>query len=166
MYDPIRRLTKYHSCLVFLFGAAVLVACYQFQSAPKSQSEYQGLELQFDANRSPTTIGEPIHLRFTITNKNTYPIVIDSKEQSVIELNVVGVNNKHVYSSWSASNPEQVTHHMEWQPGETKTIETVWVPRQEVFYSGRVVFVSGFLSENSKVVQSVGILTCMGGCDR
>mgnify|MGYP000073560943 CR=1 FL=1 len=152
--------------LLITILAGILFSGCDANSAKSQRTRYDDLVLQLDINRSRVQLGESILIRFTVKNVANEPIKIESKESPVLDVQVVVGGSDEVLYSWAAENPEQASKQLEWTPGETKTIETVWVPREEEFYSGRVVFVSGFLSENSKVVQSVGILTCMGGCDR
>jgi hypothetical protein len=64
--------------------------------------------------------------------------------------------------AWSDQNPDKVAHRLEWKPGESKTIEWVWIPRQEDIASGyyQDVFLGGLLYSESKIIQSANVTVC------
>ncbi|OQY98226.1 MAG: hypothetical protein B6D41_02640 [Chloroflexi bacterium UTCFX4] len=135
-------------------------------SAKSQRTRYDDLVLQLDISRSRVEVGESILIRFTVKNVANEPIRIESKESPVLDVQVIDVNSHDTLFSWVTDVNEQTGNLAEWQAGETKIIETLWTPKSEDFYSGRTLHVAGFLSENSEIVQSAGMIICMGGCDR
>ena len=64
--------------------------------------------------------------------------------------------------TWSSQHPDKVAHRLEWKPGESKTIEFVWIPKPEDIAQGyyKDVFLTGLLYSNGTIVQSAGVTVC------
>jgi hypothetical protein len=125
------------------------------------------LLLRIESNRSRAQVGEAIHIRFTTRDTGNEPIVLESSATPVMDIVILGRGDQ-VLASWSARNPEQVSHRLEWKPGESKTIDLVWVPTQADYEAGEYylprgvprVYVSGRLYANSKLVKGAGFELC------
>lgn len=100
-------------------------------------------------------------MRFTIKNTGSESTVVESKDTPVMDISVSVVGDGTLLV-WSEQNPDQVSHHLEWKPGESKVIEWSWTPKEDDIYIGAFhnFFLSGSLSENSKVVQAADVMVC------
>lgn len=119
------------------------------------------LLLQTESNRSRAQADAPIQIRFTITNTGQNHIVVESPDTPVMDIVVDVVGGPELFS-WSGQNPDKVAHRLEWKPGESKTIELVWVPKPEDIADGyfKDVFLTGLLYSEGKIVQSAGVTVC------
>ncbi|MGB8644240.1 MAG: hypothetical protein WCF84_03330 [Anaerolineae bacterium] len=129
----------------------VLTACDPIIDTGVSyEAGYSTLGLHTAASRSRLHAGETIHLRFSIDNWGKQPVVIKTIDRPVMDLQVVeGVSDK-LLLSWAAQHPDQISHYLEWQPGETKTIEMDWTATSAQLY--RDVFGEGLLNGDSSVL--------------
>lgn len=124
---------------------------------------YNDLVLQVQSSSTRVEIGKPIQVRFSIANTglNKHTYVIESSDTPVMDIVVQIVGGSDLFT-WSSQNPDKVAHRLEWKPGESKTIELVWVPRPEDIASGyyKDVFLSGRLYFTGKNVQSAYVQVC------
>lgn len=119
------------------------------------------LLLQIESNRARAQADVPIQIRFTITNTGQNHIVAESPTTPVMDILIHVVGGPDLLS-WSSQNPDRVQHRIEWKPGESKTIEWVWIPREEDIASGyyKNVALVGRLSSGSKSVQNASVVVC------
>jgi hypothetical protein len=157
-----KRLILYLLVPFGLIVGIVLAAC----AAAEQGTRYQDLVLQISTNRTRANVGDEVAIHFTVTNDGKQPVQISSEDRPVLDLQVDVAGSDEVLFSWVALHPDQAAKELIWQPGETKTIDAVWTPTRQGFYNGRNVFLAGLLSKDSKIVQSAGILICLGGCER
>ncbi|HEX4850922.1 MAG TPA: hypothetical protein VFV08_08960 [Puia sp.] len=99
-------------------------------------------------------------MQFTIKNAGNQPAIIESMGTPVMDIVVDDGASRRILASWSAQNPDKVMHHLEWQPGESKVLELVWIPPQEE--DSRQVFASGLLYQESKFLQGANVDFCVG----
>lgn len=145
--------------LLVLSSALALTAC---DTGLKHTSGIDSLILELYANHSQARVGEPIQIRFTTSNRGRNHIISESSDTPVIDIVVTPIDSDTVFLTWSDQNPEKITHRLEWAPGESKTIELTWTPKQEEIWYGapRYVRLSGRLYSNSNSVPSAGVTVC------
>ncbi len=143
---------------LLLFGI-LLIGCSSLSNSPKEGiKDYKTLALKIEASQSEIAPGESLKIRFTVTNKGQQPVIIENVEQPVMDIKIVAPPNNQTVWSWSKENPDQVGHRIEWQPGESKRIETVWIPRMEDSrFSKRSIGLGGFINESPSSPPSVVI---------
>lgn len=140
----------------------ILISCTTSKSEGAiDKSNYDTLYLQFEADRTLAQAGKPIQMRFTVKNTGEHPWILESPDTPVMDIVVEG-EDRRVLLAWSSQNPDQVSHRLEWKPGEAKIIELTWVPKQEdlrfgVYYD---IFLSGRLSENAKFLRGASVRIC------
>jgi hypothetical protein len=127
----------------------------------KGTAVYNDLVLTVEANRSQARVGEPVQIRFTITNTGRQTEVVESNDKPVMDIIVQVVGDRPLLV-WSEQNPDQVSHHLQWQPGESKIIEWSWTPKQGDVYVGafRDIFLSGVLYWGPNRSQSASVTLC------
>ncbi len=125
-----------------------------FDRGMSRSAVYNSLVLRFQTDRSWAQVGESVHMQFTVQNGGGQPVVIESTHEPVMQIIVEDVLSHKVFLLWSVQNPDKVSHRLEWQPSESKTIELTWTAPQEEF--GRGVFLTGTLSEGTEIVQDAG----------
>jgi len=144
---------------VFVFSFIMQVGC-----TPSTQihmARYNYLILKLESDRSVARVGEPVRIRFSITNEGG-DTSLESPTTPVMDIVVSPMGSSEVLLTWSAQNPDKDFHHLEWKPGESKTIELVWIPRPEDIASGYYhdVHFSGILNKDSKFIQAAGVTVC------
>lgn len=127
----------------------------------RDTANHSTLRLDFEANRDRARVGEPIYMRFSITNVGEQTLVFESKDTPVMDI-VVSESGGGALLSWSELNPDKVSYRIEWKRGESKVIELTWTPRQEDIYSGsrHDIDLDGYLNRDSKPIQSAGVRIC------
>jgi len=145
--------------VLMLSLALVLTAC---NTGLRQTSGIDSLILELYANRSHARVDEPIQIQFTITNRGRNHIIIESQDTPIIDIVVAPYGSDEIFLTWSGQNPDKVAHHLEWKPGESRTIELAWIPKQgQIWYGApRDVRLSGRLYSNSEGVQSAGVTVC------
>lgn len=150
------------STILFLI---LLLTTVTFASAcaptQRDVAVFSGLVLQFEADRSRVGVGDRVNMRFKVENTRDYTIVLESPTTPVMDMLIHVVGGPDLLT-WSSQNPDKVQHRLEWKPGETKTIEWVWIPRPEDIASGyyRDVFLGGLLYQGGKIIQSANVQVC------
>lgn len=152
--------------LLIALGLVIGIVAGACTTGAKQITGYDDLTLQISTNRTRANAGDQVQIHFTATNNGKQTVQISSEGRPVLDVQVVDVNSHAVLLSWVALHPDQAARELTWLPGETKAIDAVWIPTQVGFYDGRSVFLSGFLSKDSKLAQDVSILICLGACDR
>jgi hypothetical protein len=119
------------------------------------------LLLQIQSNRSKAQVGLPIQIQFTITNTDQSYIVVESTDTAVLDIVVQVVGGPNLFV-WSSQNPDKIAHRLEWKPGESKTIELIWIPRPEDIASGyyKDVFLGGLLYKDGEILQGANVQIC------
>ncbi len=145
--------------LIALGAVLILTAC---DGGEISTSSRGSLLLEFRSNRTRLRAGEPVQMRFTVYNNSYNTVVIESSGTPVLDIVVEEQNSRRQILRWSAQNPERILHLVEWRPKETKTLELSWIPKQEDLRVGSYhnVFLTGTLSENSRIVKTAGVMIC------
>jgi hypothetical protein len=153
--------------IVILVLALLLMqsACIAAMSHTEIYHTY--LLLKIESDHSRVQVGEAIHIRFTTRNTGNEPIVVEYQDTPVMDIVILGIGDQ-VLASWSSRNPEQLSHRLEWKPGESKTIELIWIPTQADYDAGEYyrplgvsrIYASGDLYENFKLVKSAGFGLC------
>jgi hypothetical protein len=118
--------------------------------------------LDFEANRKQAHVGEPVSMRFTVTNTGQRPLVYETPDEAVMDITVQVVGGETLLV-WSQQNPDKVSHRLEWQPGESKVIEWTWTPKPGDIYTGDYhdVFLTGLLRSNIQFLNaSSGVRIC------
>ncbi len=140
----------------------MLIAC---DSATQT-TQYQDLVLRVQTNRTTARVGDETQVHFTVTNTGKQPVQINSGSEPVLDVQISDAGSGEVFASWAALHPDQAVKTLVWKPGETKTIDVQWAPTEKDYYISRPFFLTGFLREDSKIVQDASLLICLGGCDR
>ncbi len=152
MKNPIRLRPVIVVTLVLVL---MLTACLPFLDTGIYSSTGEGrLGLRFHTDRSSVAVGETVRMSFTIVNESNQPIVMETTDLPVMDIRVVDGVNNDLLLSWAKQHPDQVSHHLEWKPGESKTIELTWTAAPD--QASRNAFLSGVLGQGSQVVQGVG----------
>ncbi|MBI5033544.1 MAG: hypothetical protein HZB51_23730 [Chloroflexi bacterium] len=160
-----RRPIRFKS--ICLLGACLLIAltgCDQTKGNGLSHTAYHALDeltLKVESNRSQAHVGEPVLIRFTVTNTGQKPDTVESADQPVMDI-IVRVVGGETLLTWSEQNPDKVSHHLEWQPGESKVIELTWTPKEGDVYIGAThnIFLTGLLYWGPGRSQSAGVTIC------
>gem|GEM_PF-6565854 len=149
--------------LLILLSLVTQTGCDSSRVGLRASALAYPLQLEFYADRSRAVVGEPIHIRFTVTNihQQQRSWVEESPDTPVMDISVKVVGGPRLLA-WSDQNPDKVAHRLEWKPGEVKVIEWVWIPKQEDIASGyyQDVFLTGLLYSDSKIIQSAGVTVC------
>jgi len=145
--------------LVMILVIYTQVAC--FEKGLSDRAPYGDLGLFFESNRSQARVGEPMQMRFSVINHGNQPTVIESPDTPVMDIVVQVVGGPDVFT-WSSQNPDKITHRLEWKPGESKTIELVWIPQSEDIAVGyyRDVFLYGYVTSVPLGARSAGVRVC------
>ncbi|MGB8644241.1 MAG: hypothetical protein WCF84_03335 [Anaerolineae bacterium] len=93
-------------------------------------------------------------MKFIVWNQGFQPVVIESRDGPVMDISIQDGISKDILVSWSAQYPEKVAHHLEWKPGEIKTIEMDWTATRE--QATRNVSGAGLLNQGSTTLSAVG----------
>ncbi len=145
-----------------LYLSSVLIAC----GGATETTQYQDLVLRIQTNRTTARIGEEVQVHFTVTNTGKQPVQINSENEPAMDVRVYDAGSEELFVSWAALHPDQAAKTLVWQPGETKTVDVQWTPTEKEYYISRPIYLSGYLREDSKIVQDASLLICLGGCDR
>jgi hypothetical protein len=97
-----------------------------------AKSNYDTLGLWLESDRTRAQIGIPIQIRYAVKNMGERTWILESLDTPVMDINVQ-IPGGSVVLNWASQNPDKVSHRLEWQPGESKTIELVWTPKQEEY---------------------------------
>jgi hypothetical protein len=146
----------------------ILTGC--LTSQPKGiidKNNYDTLLLDLESDSTRTQPGIPIQMRFTVKNAGERIWILESQDTPVMDIVILGIGDQ-VLASWSSRNPEQLSHRLEWKPGESKTIELIWIPTQADYDAGEYyrplgvprIYASGRLYENSRLVKGAGFELC------
>ncbi len=151
-----------HFWRVLLIGTCLLFLMAGCANGLSETAELDDLVLKLETNRSQAHVGEPVQIRYTVTNTGTRTQVVESNDKPAMDIvvKVMGDGNLQV---WSVEHPDQVVHRLEWQPGESKTIEWAWTPKPGDIYDGayHAVGVSGFLNgPRPEIWQAAGVKIC------
>jgi hypothetical protein len=153
--------SHYAKTRVLLFMILALFGQVACKTGPSHSAVYNDLVLRLESNNNRAEVGKPIQVRFSITNGGSQSFMIESQDTPVMDIVVQIVGGPDLFA-WSTQNPDKIAHRLEWKPGESKTIELVWIPRPEDIASGyyKDVFLSGRLYSNEKNVQSAYVRVC------
>jgi hypothetical protein len=93
------------------------------------------LRIRVDRPKQPCLKGgELLDINFTVTNEGQIRRleVLESKDKPVMDVFMrESPSMKSVYS-WAEQNPDKAQHRVEWQPGESQTINVKWqLPQKE-----------------------------------
>jgi hypothetical protein len=112
--------------------------------------------------------GELLEINFTVTNEgqNRRLEVLESKDRPVMDIVIQeSPSMKSVYS-WAEQNPGQIQHRVEWQPGESKTINVKWqLPQKE--YAHQNLHIAGSVHVDDVSYGASAVVTlCLGSPPR
>jgi hypothetical protein len=160
----IRHPSHWRVFLLSICLLIVLIGCDQPKGDGLSYTAYHALdELTFkvESNHSQAQVGEPVLIRFTITNTGQKPDVVESADQPAMDI-IVQVVGGETLLRWSEQNSDKIVHHLEWQPGESKVIELTWTPKPEDVYVGAYhnIFLTGLVRWGPNRTQSAGVEIC------
>jgi hypothetical protein len=147
----------------FLLVVSILTlqaGCGFYLTGLSNKTNYDTLLLSLQTDRDRIQVGETVHMRFTVTNQgDTW--VLESKDTPVMDI-TVGIMGDGDITSWSAQNPDQGFHRLEWKRGESKVIEWTWTPKEGDVYIGAFhdIHLSGQLNKDSKIIQAAGVTLC------
>lgn len=135
---------------IFLIGTCLLIALAGCSNGQSDTVRQDHLVLKLESNQSRAHVGEPVQIRFTITNTDREPIEIESKNAPVMDIYVEVVGDGPLLT-WSGLFPDQVSHRLRWQPGESKVIELTWIPKPGDIYDGEYhdIYLTGSLTRES-----------------
>ncbi|MBI5033542.1 MAG: hypothetical protein HZB51_23720 [Chloroflexi bacterium] len=108
--------------------------------------------------------GDSLDIRFTVSNVGNELFVLETKDSPVLDI-VIREYGRSIYA-WAEQNPGQVQHRVEWQPGESKTVNVKWqLPQKE--YAHEALQIAGLISETDvrygqRTAQSAFITLCLG----
>jgi hypothetical protein len=142
--------------ILFILTQAACTTWRQTQDA-----RINNLLLRFEWNAESVKVGETIQMRFIAENTGQSPIVYESADTPVLDITVQEVHSPKLVLSWSSQNPDKAAHRIEWGAFERKVLELQWTPGDDFQY-GRLVHIGGHLSENSRIIKSVGTTICAG----
>lgn len=158
---PNSRRVVAHFWRVFLIGTCLLITLAGCTTGLSGTAELSDLVLKLETNRSQAHVGEPVQIRYTVTNTGTRTQVVESNEKPAMDIvvEVLGDGNLQV---WSIEHPDKVTHRLEWQPGESKIIEWSWTPKEgDVNVGSRHdVGVGSILNWHPQVSQFASVIIC------
>ena len=160
----IRRSIYTNIFLISLWLLTALTGCDQTKGNGLSYTAYHALdELTFkvEANRSQAQVGEPVLIRFTVTNTGQKPDSVESGDQPVMDI-IVGEVGGGTLLTWSEQNPDKVSHRLEWQPGESKIIELTWTPKEGDVYIGAIhnIYLGGLLHWGAGKTLGASVTIC------
>ncbi|MGB8644239.1 MAG: hypothetical protein WCF84_03325 [Anaerolineae bacterium] len=92
-------------------------------------------------------------MSFTVINRGNQTVVFETTDRPVMGIIVQDALSKEVLLTWSAQNPDKVSHHLEWKPGESKTIELTWTAAEA--QGGRNAAMGGWLNQDATTVYPV-----------
>jgi hypothetical protein len=104
-------------------------------------------------------------MQFTVTNNCQKLIVIESTDSPVLDIVVTALPMGNIIRQWSVENPDKVSHHMEWKPGESHEIEMTWTvsPTDK---GGLRIALSGDVNSGSTIFGSAAVGVCpVGSCN-
>jgi len=161
----VRRGGLYQLALIVVM-AALVTGCVPLWSRPVSRTSRNGnLRLMLFVSKSLPSVGQPVQIRYTVTNTTdrTEVIQLEEKQEPVMDILVgfgPGGHRTRIY--WS--DRREITPEMrrlELAPGESKTIEMTWMPDEKA--NGRPVSVRGILNRE-QMRQYVPVHICVGRC--
>jgi hypothetical protein len=167
-----------HLIQLILVGLSVLIASCSTAPTPTQTDVYTegvaglgALILRIRVNHPKQTClqgGELLDINFTVTNEgqNRRLEVLESKDKPVMDVFIrESPSMKSVYS-WAVQNPDQVQHRVEWQPGESKTINVKWqLPQKE--YLHQMLDIGGSVHvDDIRYGESAAVSLCLGSPPR
>jgi len=146
---------------LMLFLVAQTACGLLFDPGLTSQTSYGHLHLGISSDRSTIKgVGNVVHVRFEVKNTSGESVVIESKDQPVLDIVISVVDSGKTIRTWSSENPDKVLHRVEWKPGESKAMDLTWqVTQGEPI--GLLISVSGQLNSDSKIVRTTGVGICL-----
>jgi len=151
--------------LVLIVVMAVLVTnCGMLRGPAKSNATTDGIfGLTLWVSRSLPSVGQPVKIRYTVTNTTdrTEVIQLEEKQEPVMDIRIFfgpGVTTLY-WSDGREITPEM--RRLELAPGESKTIEMTWVPDKKAM--NKIVLIDGMLNRE-QMSQRVSIDICVDTC--
>ncbi|CAG0972781.1 hypothetical protein ANRL3_01608 [Anaerolineae bacterium] len=147
--------------ILILMVLGVILAPSACDSGLRQTAGIDHLLLTVSSDRSRVKVGDSVQIRFTITNTGQQPIVVESNDRPVLDI-LVAPAGGDVIRSWSAENPDKVSHRIEWKPGESKVLELGWHVR-EGDRPSPLIFLIGALHADPGPGQSAHVSLCLEG---
>lgn len=150
--------------LIFLIATNVLLltACRSKDSELTQSSGVDYLVLTTRTNHSRVKLGNSVQIQFTVINTGDQPVIIESKEWPVLDILVTTLPSGNNIRTWSIENPAQVSHRIEWQPGEAQTLTMIWSVSINDKLESRFSIL-GLVNSDTRVLQRSGIVMCLEG---
>ncbi|MBI5033543.1 MAG: hypothetical protein HZB51_23725 [Chloroflexi bacterium] len=164
--------SKFHIVSLILVGLSILLASCSYATVPSMTNLYTErvsglgyllLRIRVDHSEKPCLkSGDSLNISFTVTNEGQKPVVHESKDKPVLNLTIVESPSMEIVSSWADQNPDKLQHRVEWQPGESKTLNLKWqIPQKE--YAHQELIITGLVSEtNPEHGQFAIVEMCLG----
>jgi hypothetical protein len=157
----IRRISPCILTMLVVSIVLTLTACKMENTGLSQTTSINHLFLTFNSNHSRVRVGDTVQMRFTITNRDQQPIVIESRDRPVLDI-LIAPAGGDVIRSWSTENPDKVSHRVEWKPSESKTLEFVWNVTEEDRLSP-LIYLIGTIHIDPNIEQSAYVTVCLEG---
>ncbi|TAH49599.1 MAG: hypothetical protein EYC68_16940 [Chloroflexota bacterium] len=153
--------------LLSLTLCLAIVACSRFAATDGlvNESDYNvNFRLRLHVDRDRLRANEPVTATLSLTNIGKQAQAIESQGTPVLNLYIEDIVSHENYATWSVEHPDLVTHRLQLQPGESKTIQLTWILEPEDAFSGKTVSINGLLYERSTPVKGLDVLLCVNSC--
>lgn len=147
--------------ILILIVLGVILTLSACDSGLRQTAGIDHLLLTVSSDRSRVKVGDSVQIRITTANTGQQPIVVESNDRPVLDI-LVAPAGGDVIRSWSAENPDKVSHRVEWKPGESKTLEMVWHVKEGDRLSP-LIFLIGALHADPGPGQSASVSLCLEG---
>lgn len=120
-----RQTSHLKSCVQRSLALLLVLLLLGCRGGPISAEDRRGnVFVELWASRSCADYGETVTLRATATNRDSRPLVVELKDQPVLDI-IVGYPDQVRWSTGKPLTSDQTR--LELKPGESKTIELQWV---------------------------------------
>lgn len=169
---------KFHLIPLILVGLSMmLISCTtapiptQTNAYTEGAKGFDPLILRIRVNHPKQTClkgGELLDIQFTVTNEGqTRRLeVLESKDQPVMDVTIREYTSMKPVYSWAVQNPSQVQHRVEWQPGESKTINVKWQLPQKEYAHQNLHIIGSVQVDDVSYGASAVVSLCLGSPPR
>lgn len=132
-YHAYRLVVLFLSYSILLGGCAIL-------GSPSIESKAyvdSNLTLTLQMDQKEGTVGKPVHISFKVSNSGRVntgkPEILELNNKSVMDIRVNYATKE--FARWTSQNSANyfITH-LELDPGESHTIEMIWIPDESARY--------------------------------
>jgi len=89
--------------------------------------------------------GDMINIRYSAENQSSTIYSVDSMDKPTLDIRIT--RRAKLLAEWTKQFPDKIVHQLEWQPGETKTIEMTFTVPEDQFAPGETLDVVGWLHD-------------------